>query len=146
MKNRGNRPGQGKSKEYVEASSTAKVLSVMDIPKVPEDDMRIGIASLETLAKYSSKLIKLDGQVQGRKSRILLDSGASCNFISPRLVKKGECQIKKLDKSYQVRLADGRIQEVTDIACNVPVAFKGFDIALLTTFDHNLCSSDNLTS
>ena len=53
-------------------------------------------------------LIGLSGKVHGRKYRFLLDSGASCNFISNDLLRKLGLDWD-LVVAQSVRLADGTV-------------------------------------
>lgn len=54
------------------------------------------------------KLVTFDGEVQGTPSSILIDSGASRDFISQHMVEKLNLDTVKTDSPLGVSLADGR--------------------------------------
>lgn len=100
----------------------------------------------------SSTCIDFVGMVQGRECRILLDSGASCNFVSESLVKDMPLPTTALDTPVQVQVADGRCSianhfvtadlTVGTLQCRVnciPTELSHYDIVLgkpwLTAFN-----------
>src|ERR1700722_17676547 len=57
-----------------------------------------------------SKLIHLMGFIRGHSCKILIDGGASSNFISPKWIEKTNSisALFPLKKSLEVKLADGK--------------------------------------
>ncbi|KAJ1378573.1 Aspartic peptidase, active site [Sesbania bispinosa] len=53
------------------------------------------------------KTLKLEGSVNGIPILILVDSGATHNFISPKVVKALGISVEKADKGLDIRLGDG---------------------------------------
>ena len=83
-----------------------------------------------------NELIKLFGKVQNHAVKFLIDSSATHNFIDPKLVKKLNLPIQRLEG--KVTLANGNDQEVTGITHGVP-----YQIGLI--FDCTSCSVTQMT-
>ena len=58
----------------------------------------VGVASASTLVNYSRPLIRLVGKLQGYQSSLLLDSGASCNFLSLNFVERHKIVVSPFKK------------------------------------------------
>ena len=54
--------------------------------------------------------IALEGELEGVYVSILIDSGASGNFISRRFIENSENMTRKLEKPQEISLADGSIK------------------------------------
>jgi hypothetical protein len=73
------------------------------------------------------KTMKLEGEIMGRKVVVLLDSGASHNFISHNLV--AELQLHKSDTgSYGVTLGTGVSVPGTGICKGVKLSLQGIEV------------------
>ena len=88
-----------------------------------ENDMRH--SDLEKLYReellntdFALNLIVLPGKVQKTPANIMVDSGASRNFISENFLTNLNVKINKTDSTY-VRMADGRIREGDGIVKNL---------------------------
>ncbi len=57
---------------------------------------------------------------------ILLDSGASCNFISKKFVEEGGIKIGAMGEGLAVRLADGVTKRTAGMAQDLSVRFDKF--------------------
>ena len=64
----------------------------------------------------SSTCIEFEGIIQGRAVRVLLDSGASANFVSDALVRELPLPTNELSDHVTVRVADGRSSVTTHSA------------------------------
>ncbi len=60
-----------------------------------------------------SRLITLEGKVRNQPCLILLDCGASTNYISENLVQKCQLSPESLENPIQVKTADERVHQVT---------------------------------
>ena len=130
---------------------TNNMFGVLGVVDVGEDDnstqkeskenmqVGVGVASVSSVMNYSKSLIKFAGKLHGHESSLLLDSGASCNFISDRFVKDHGIRVSPLEKGTRskvvvadnqdddVVLADGSRQKILGVAKDVRSCFDGFN-------------------
>ena len=64
------------------------------------------------IEENQEQLLRFNGKINGRPAWILLDSGASKNFVDQKFVHKNRIP-KKPTTPFSVELADGRKKEVT---------------------------------
>jgi hypothetical protein len=94
----------------------------------------VGVASASTLVNYSRPLIRLVGKLQGYQSSLLLDSGASCNFLSLNFVERHKIVVSPFKKNGLVNveeeedvvLADGSRQKIVGVVHGMSSTFDGF--------------------
>ncbi len=67
-------------------------------------------AELSSIEGNRERLIRLQGKIDGHSARILIDSGASRNFLDKQFVERYNIPIKNIDH-VTVELADGRKME-----------------------------------
>jgi hypothetical protein len=71
-------------------------------------------------------LIEVAGRVAGQNCRILIDCGASCNFVSEKMVSKHKLQSIKLEHPMTVEVANGVRSAVDYELSQVEVIVPGF--------------------
>ncbi|CAG8791449.1 2593_t:CDS:1, partial [Acaulospora morrowiae] len=64
------------------------------------------------IAENQEQLLRFYGKINGYPAWILLDSGASKNFVDKKFADKNQL-LKKPTSPFSVELADGRRKEVT---------------------------------
>eukprot|EP00884_Botryococcus_braunii_P013728 jgi/Botrbrau1/22356/Bobra.0002s0034.1 len=78
--------------------------------------------------------IEFEGTLAGRTVRILLDSGASANFIDDKLVQELALPTESLSSHVTVRVADGRTSMVGhSVSTDLTVGTLGFRVTCLPT-------------
>ena len=82
----------------------------------------------------SSTCIEFEGILAGRPVRILLDSGASANFIDNKLVQELALPTASLSSHVAIRVADGRTSIVeSSVAIDLTVGSLDFGVTCLPT-------------
>ena len=75
----------------------------------------------------SSLLLKLEGLIEGQSAVVLVDCGASCNFISERLVQQHKRIARRLQpEPIPVELATGARVQARNVAVEVPIQIDGY--------------------
>jgi hypothetical protein len=74
----------------------------------------------------SQPLIDFEAQLNNIKGKVLMDCGATNNFISDRFVDKFNLKTTELVSEQQVHLADGSQQLVNQVVKDVEVKFPSF--------------------
>ena len=83
-------------------------------------------SSINQVFTTSSSLIKLEGSVSGHRAVILIDSGATGNFVSASFVSKHRLPSVPLAKQDFVTLADGSQQAAGSTVPSVPVSVNSY--------------------
>ena len=97
----------------VDAVSTSASASA----SVPSNTVNNGMNQQDT-TNYTNSLIKYIGKLNNYKCNILLDSGASENYISANFIAKHHLPTVSTLKPYQVKLADGSSVESSKLVLN----------------------------
>ena len=87
---------------------------------------RVGLSLSSVVGLTSPKTMKLQGAIGEQPMVILIDSGATHNFISSGLVQKMEIPIE-ITKTYGVLLGTGSVQG-TGICRKVVVCLQGIEV------------------
>ena len=69
-------------------------------------------------ADYQTSMVEVEGMINQNPIDILIDPGASLNYISPKLVEKCKPRIEKFENSWLVQLATGAKRKVTSFVKN----------------------------
>jgi hypothetical protein len=75
----------------------------------PNSAARSCLGSCDPIQHQSEQLIILDGTLNGIKATILLDCGASCDYVSQAFVDKYNLQTCVIPEAAPVRLGDGSV-------------------------------------
>eukprot|EP00884_Botryococcus_braunii_P008953 jgi/Botrbrau1/18059/Bobra.0062s0045.1 len=82
----------------------------------------------------SSTWIEFEGILAGRPVRILLDSGASANFVDEQLVQELSLPTMPLSSHVTIRVADGRTSVLgSNVSMDLTVGFLDFGVTCLPT-------------
>jgi hypothetical protein len=92
--------------EQVEQHAAAEKLPSSPSPTSPEAAEKVEAAEQQDSSHH---VIKLRAKVHGQAVQALVDSGASCNFISEELVER--LQLKTVKTGGQVRLINGQLED-----------------------------------
>jgi hypothetical protein len=76
-------------------------------------------------AEFQSHMIEVEGMINNRPPVILIDSGARCSYVDPRVVKSLHLMRRKHEKSWLVHLATGTKRKVTKLVKSCSVDMKG---------------------
>jgi predicted aspartyl protease len=68
------------------------------------------------ISRPLDRLLTYEGQIKGQPMRILIDSGASGNFISRRLAQRLQLATIAKDVPDTIRLADGHTVQSTHVS------------------------------
>ena len=71
-------------------------------------------------------MVKIEGMINNQPIYILIDSGASLSYVSPRIVYLCKLVSKKFEKSWLVQLATGTKRKVTSIVRNCKIMLNDF--------------------
>ena len=77
--------------------------------------------------KRSAPLIEMKGSIEGYPSRILVDCGASCNYVSQRMVNRYQLKRQKFHPPLIIELADGSQTEASEELMQHRVMMSGFN-------------------
>ncbi|KAK6220785.1 reverse transcriptase domain protein [Colletotrichum tabaci] len=91
-----------KSLEKGTGKETAKKLK-----KPTKEGQRTATTYKTLCATYDAAHFELDIEIQGRRTRAVIDSGAQGDFISPRLVNEREIPWQKKERPYALRTVEG---------------------------------------
>ena len=111
----------------------------------PRAQLYLSVKMRENIAfnalENHKKLYLFNGKVYGTKCRILMDSGATGNFISRNLVKKLGLKTRKKHENLTVKYADGNSEECSDYLQSIPFKIQNyndrehFDVISLKNYD-----------
>jgi hypothetical protein len=90
------------------SSSKAKVNQIES-----EEDTSSSSAEFVRLEENKEQLLHFNGKINGKSAWILLDSGASRNFINKKFARQHKLPQIETTTPFTVELADGRKKEVT---------------------------------
>ena len=76
--------------------------------------------------------IALEGELEGVYVSILIDSGASGNFISRKFLENSENMTKKLEKPQEISLADGSIKYCNRFTRKLSIKISDFSDRILS--------------
>ena len=71
---------------------------------------------ISSAVRIRGSVLELAGRVNGYPARVLIDSGATGNFISDRLITAMELNIEPEDDEEELTLADGSVVRAKGIA------------------------------
>src|SRR5262249_23252220 len=83
-----------------------------------------------TVTPVSPAMLRFQGQVKGHSISVLIDSGATGNYIRSSLVKGLKILTEPLEEPYDVNIADGTTYNVKRRAIKLPVNIDGNDMKL----------------
>lgn len=124
-----------RSLECVNKQMQVLILDEEDKEEVNDDDTEDQEADLKNLqlsiysivGLTSKKSIKMWGILAGRKVAVLLDCGASHNFISSVIVEEEELQVSKTPP-YIVEVGDGRKIKCEGVCNQLSINIQGLEI------------------
>ena len=71
-----------------------------------ENEMPMINAALENRqTKHQTSMVEIEGIIKKKPISILIDPGASLNYVSPSIVESCNLHLKKFEKSWFVQLA-----------------------------------------
>ena len=74
----------------------------------------------------SRPLLKFTAQIGGRQGTVMVDSGATSNFISESFITRNHIPSTTLSPRHNILLADGTTHSVTRQIRSLPLTFTGF--------------------
>jgi hypothetical protein len=74
---------------------------------------------------YQSHMIEVEGKIDNQPIAILIDSGASHNYIDPKIVERFKLKRCKHEKSWLVQLATGTKRKINELVKDFPVSMNG---------------------
>lgn len=77
--------------------------------------------------RRSAPLITMRGTIDGCPGRVLIDCGASCNYISERLVSRYQLRTKTFHPPLTIELADGSQSKTSEELLKQRVVIPGFN-------------------
>jgi len=92
---------------------------------IVEDMGRIYGALEDQQAKYQSNMIKVEGKIINHHVVILIDSGAICCYIDPKIVDRLHMDKSNLEKSSLVQLATGAKRRIHDMVRGCFISLNG---------------------
>lgn len=102
--------------------------SVVGIKKQPRTRSQAYVALSHPLARIrSAPLIEMKGSIGGHPARILIDCGASCNYVSQRMVNRYQLRKQTFHPPLTIELADGSQTEASEELIGQKVMMLGFD-------------------
>ena len=88
-------------------------------------NMRISLNSLAGLT--SNKSFKVRGEIQGRDVLVLVDSGASGNFLNARVAKELQLKVKKVPP-FTIEVGNGQKEQGAGVCCGLELKIQGISI------------------
>ena len=71
-------------------------------------------------------MVEIEGMIKSQDISILIDSGASLSYVSPRIVELCKLVSEKFDKSWLVQLAIDTKRKVTSLIKNCELMMNDF--------------------
>ena len=102
--------------------NAAKEADIQTEEKIPAMQMT---PMMRVTTRAESKLLTAEGAVDGEAVLILIDSGATDNFVSKTWLKDRANQREKLTQPIEVKLADGRSKELINSQITAEVQIGG---------------------
>ena len=106
-------------------TATPLVQVIPDLPETSRNTKGFGSTGLNALSK-TTELITFKGQINGIETTILIDSGATGDFVSKEFVEKVRIKTKATNKKYEVTLADGTPIVIEQEAKNVLLRIQDY--------------------
>ena len=78
----------------------------------------------------NTRLIKLNGTIAGHSAIVLVDCGATGQFVSSSFVSRHELPLAKVGSNSRITLADGRSSEADGVLSSVPVTLSSYTESL----------------
>ena len=88
---------------------------------------RINAALENRQAEYQTSMVEVEGMINQTPIAILIDLGASLNYISPKMVEKCKFPVEKFENSWLVQLATGAKRKVTCFVKECAVVMDQFE-------------------
>ncbi len=110
--------------------------TLLTIPETTEEEKEIIQHNLSHLdhEKESAQLILMEGKIGTKEKEkknqsvtILVDTGASGNFISSRVIKQLQLNTQRLETRQQATMANGKCVDIESVLSNARISFTGFD-------------------
>lgn len=92
-----------------------------------EPSLALSARSHSSSRERSAPLIEMKGSIEGRACRILIDCGASCNYVSQRIVNRYQLRREKFHPPLTIELADGSRTKTNEELIRHRVMMLGFD-------------------
>jgi dUTP pyrophosphatase len=102
---------------------------IVTIDKLPETERATkGFGSTDTVhaLKENCTVLTLQGTIQGESVKILIDSGASTNYLSEKIAKKIGLKTTELSNPIQTAVADGFTHTVNQYLPGLPMDIGNF--------------------
>lgn len=110
--------------ECVESSSSPS--SSSSSSPLPSSSLPLVHQELHRITHTNRNLLKLNGQVAGHQAVILLDSGATTQFVSSTFVSKGQLRTSTLPDPDTILLADGSMQTTSTIVKSAAIRIGSY--------------------
>jgi hypothetical protein len=121
--------GNHKYKDFPHKNGKVRVVHNVQQAKTMEDmgsRMPRIYASLDNKQdEFQSHMIEVEGMINNQPFTILIDSGASHNYVDPRVVESLHLSRRKHEKSWLVHLATGAKRKFTELVKSCLVDMKG---------------------
>jgi hypothetical protein len=89
--------------------------------------MSTSLTQLSSSSRRSTPLIELNGSINGHPCKILIDCGASCDFVSDRIVKKYQLKKETFSPGLTIGLPDGSRSQSNEEVRGHRVVLPGFN-------------------
>ena len=87
--------------------------------------LQLSLSSLKGLT--SNKSLKVWGEIQGRPVIVMVDSGASCNFLSKTVALELKLKIEETPE-YSVEVGNGQVEKSKGVCKDVSIWVQGIEI------------------
>jgi hypothetical protein len=112
--------------DYV-AENDAQILAVEVEDADEEEDGEMSLLHLDHMANHTPQTIRFQGEIQGVPVLVLVDSGATHNFISQKLVSKMDWVVER-NSHMRIKLGDGFVTMTQGVCRGVELKVGGFGI------------------
>ena len=99
----------------------------MTIGELARTMPRINAALENRQAEYQTSMVEVEGMINQTPVTILIDPGASLNYIAPKMVEKCKLPIEKFENSWLVQLTTGAKRKVTYFVKECAVVMDQFE-------------------
>ena len=101
--------------------STSHTGESFDIVEVHTNHLSLCECTFPSHLLGPNDLLRAVGYINGTQAHFLFDSGSSHNFLNDHFVQQMELHINASDHIYQVHMANGNVQYISGIVCQLPI-------------------------